>query len=64
MENLQRTRPRTQKTKANVNNKEIEKFIRNRTNKEQQQEQQFAEQQQATVEKQKKYIVLPYSNNK
>jgi hypothetical protein len=34
-------------------NKEIEKFIKNRTDKEQQQEQQFAEQQQATVEKQK-----------
>jgi hypothetical protein len=45
-------------------NKEIEKFIKNRTDKEQQQEQQFAEQQQATVEKQNKYIVLPYSNNK
>jgi len=49
---------------GHIINKEIEKFIKNRTDKEQQQEQQFAEQQQATVEKQKKYIVLPYSNNK
>jgi hypothetical protein len=40
-------------------NKEIDKFIENRTTKEQQQTPQA---QQATVEKQKKYIVLPYSN--
>jgi len=42
-------------------NKEIDKFIENRTTKEQQQ---TPQEQQATVEKQKKYIVLPYSNNK
>jgi hypothetical protein len=42
-------------------NKEVDKFIKNRTTREQQQTPQA---QQATVEKQKKYIVLPYSNNK
>ena len=42
-------------------NKEVDKFIKNRTTKEQQQTPQA---QQATLEKQKKYIVLPYSNNK
>jgi len=42
--------------------KEIGKFIKNRTEKEKQPQQPI--EQQATVEKQKKYIVLPYSNNK
>ena len=42
-------------------NQEIEKFVKNRTTNEQQQTPQT---QQATVEKTKKYIVLPYSNNK
>jgi len=42
-------------------NKEVDKFIKNRNTREQQQTPQA---QQATVEKQKKYIVLAYSNNK
>jgi hypothetical protein len=46
-------------------NKEMDKFIKNRTIREQQthaSEQPIAQQQ--TIEKQKRYIVLPYSNHK
>jgi hypothetical protein len=42
-------------------NKEMDKFIKNRTIREQQTQ---ASEQQQTVDKQKRYIVLPYSNHK